>query len=192
MFDFADFYEEVASTVPDGTTLVEVGLGEGTSVICLAESLLNAHKEGCHVIGVDNLAYGGSAQLNALVRHVVQAQVAPYVELRVAESLVASCAFPDESLEFVFLDSGHQYEQTKAEIRCWLPKVRCGGVLAGHDYFSTENPGVRQAVEELIPSVWTRTDIPDREFPPEPILETRPTGAGYGVWMYRKRFYVRI
>jgi cephalosporin hydroxylase len=67
------------------------------------------------------------------------------------DSLAASCKFNDHSLNFVFLDSSHKYEETKAEIRLWYRKLLDGSILAGHDYESPENPGVRQAVDEVIP-----------------------------------------
>jgi Methyltransferase domain len=57
---------------------------------------------------------------------------------------------PDE-LDLVFIDANHEYAQVRKDILAWLPKVRSGGLLAGHDYdqnipmFS----GVKQAVDEI-------------------------------------------
>jgi hypothetical protein len=57
---------------------------------------------------------------------------------------------PDE-LDLVFIDGNHEYMQVRQDILSWLPKVRRGGLLAGHDYdqnipmFS----GVKQAVDEI-------------------------------------------
>jgi len=39
----------------------------------------------------------------------------------------------DASLDLVFIDGDHSYEQTLRDIRNWLPKVRPGGILCGHD-----------------------------------------------------------
>jgi hypothetical protein len=49
-------------------------------------------------------------------------------------SLEAAEHFEDESLDFVFLDAGHDYQSISADIDAWLPKVIPGGTLAGHDY----------------------------------------------------------
>lgn len=49
-------------------------------------------------------------------------------------------------LDFVFVDGDHSYEGCLADIRAWLPLVRDGGVIAGHDY---DWPGVRRAVDEV-------------------------------------------
>ena len=57
--------------------------------------------------------------------------------------------FEDASLDGVFIDADHTYEAVKRDIENWLPKVRKGGILAGHDYVHTW-PGVIQAVHELI------------------------------------------
>jgi predicted O-methyltransferase YrrM len=48
-------------------------------------------------------------------------------------SLDASGKFADASLDFVYLDGDHQTEAVVADIDAWKPKVRSGGILAGHD-----------------------------------------------------------
>lgn len=56
-----------------------------------------------------------------------------------------------EQLDLVFIDANHAYESVKENILAWLPKIRPGGILAGHDY-TTEIPpfaGVKQAVDEI-------------------------------------------
>jgi len=67
-----------------------------------------------------------------------------------ARSVDAAARVPDGSLDFVFIDADHSYEGCAADIRAWLPKVRAGGILCGHDYRNTHCPfpGVERAVEE--------------------------------------------
>ena len=55
-------------------------------------------------------------------------------EMVKADSLTASSMFEDNSLDFVYIDADHTYEATMADIMAWIPKVKVGGVLAGHDY----------------------------------------------------------
>lgn len=49
-------------------------------------------------------------------------------------SLEAVKHFDDDSLDAVFIDANHAYEYVKADIEAWAPKVRRGGMVAGHDY----------------------------------------------------------
>ena len=55
---------------------------------------------------------------------------------------------PDQ-LDLVFIDANHSYKYAKSDIELWLPKVRNGGLLTGHDYYGYS--GVRRAVDELLP-----------------------------------------
>ncbi len=59
----------------------------------------------------------------------------------------------DGSLGFVFLDPNHSYEYVREDIQLWTPKVRQGGLIAGHDYRNPWNPrwGVTEAVDEAFP-----------------------------------------
>jgi len=50
------------------------------------------------------------------------------------DSVQASKLFPDDSLDFVYIDANHTYEHAKQDIRIWYPKVKSGGVFLGHDY----------------------------------------------------------
>lgn len=51
----------------------------------------------------------------------------------------------DGSLDFVFVDADHSYEGCRDDIVNWTPKVRKGGIIAGHDIHMD---GVKKAVEE--------------------------------------------
>lgn len=66
-----------------------------------------------------------------------------------AHSLAAAERFPDRSLDFVFIDAEHTYEAVLEDVAAWLPKIRPGGLLAGHDYVLAWADVVR-AVDELV------------------------------------------
>lgn len=59
----------------------------------------------------------------------------------------AAAEIPD-GLDLVFIDGNHSYEYVREDIALWLPKVRAGGILSGHDYHAALFPGVVQAVDE--------------------------------------------
>lgn len=54
----------------------------------------------------------------------------------------------DETIDIVFIDANHTYEDCKNDIEIWLPKLRCYGWLTGDDY--SFYPGVKEAVDELL------------------------------------------
>lgn len=79
--------------------------------------------------------------------------------------------FEDEELSFVYIDAVHSYEAVKESIELFLPKIKAGGYIAGHDYnlASLDAPldrskdipgswkGVVRAVDEMV-------GIPDAVF----------------------------
>jgi predicted O-methyltransferase YrrM len=49
-------------------------------------------------------------------------------------SLDALNDFEDESLDAVYVDGDHARDAVKEDIEAWLPKVKKGGYICGHDY----------------------------------------------------------
>ena len=71
----------------------------------------------------------------------------PTLKLIRANSIDVAEMFDDGYFDLVFLDADHTYEYVLADIKAWLPKVRKGGVISGHDCLK-KLPGVPRAVEE--------------------------------------------
>ena len=71
------------------------------------------------------------------------------VELVRKPSIDAADDFEDESLDFVFIDAMHDYENCLMDIKSWEPKVKSGGFVMGHDWNHSGFPGVEQAVREF-------------------------------------------
>jgi len=69
-------------------------------------------------------------------------------------SVEAAKRFEDGVLDFVFIDSNHAYKYAKQDLKAWHPKVRKGGIVAGHDYmngtYRGEDYGVKDAVNEWV------------------------------------------
>lgn len=49
-------------------------------------------------------------------------------------SVDAARLVPDRSVDFVYIDGNHTREFVLQDLAAWTPKVRCGGIVAGHDY----------------------------------------------------------
>jgi len=54
----------------------------------------------------------------------------------------------DQRLDFVFIDANHSYPHVTTDIELWTPKVKRGGIIAGHDYFKRPEWGVIRAVDD--------------------------------------------
>jgi cobalamin biosynthesis Co2+ chelatase CbiK len=74
----------------------------------------------------------------------VREQVTPVRAL----SVEAAQTYGAESLDFVFIDAGHEYESVCEDLNAWFPKLKNTGVIAGHDY-TEHHPGVVRAVNEF-------------------------------------------
>ncbi len=200
MFDFKEFYIRIANLLPNECRVAEIGVADGQSSIFLAEQLKQLGKDfTLHMI--DSLDYGKKVQLKTIIYHVMQSGLYDNIEIVPFDSLNASCRYPDGYFDFVFIDSSHEYNNTIAEIILWHRKIVDGGILAGHDIFSEENPEVRKAVDELLPEMITRFplinenpetgEISVDKFEPEKYLYTEQTENKNGIWYIIKRSYFK-
>jgi len=74
----------------------------------------------------------------------------------------ASLQVADNSLNFVFIDGDHSYEGTKLDIELWLPKIKKGGWIGGHDFEHEKRPdlgGVTRAWKENFPVKKLESDV---------------------------------
>ena len=62
-------------------------------------------------------------------------------------SIEAAEVYPDDWFDVVYIDAAHDYDSVRADIDTWLPKVKPGGMICGHDYTAAW-PGVIEAVDE--------------------------------------------
>lgn len=154
--NFEGLYADAVNRVPDGGTMVEVGTWRGRSLAFLAVQALHSGKK-LDIVGVD--AFEDSPDAHMMEDPINQnsfptmASVAAYftelpqVRLIKALSWDAAAEFKDESVDFCFIDACHAYEAVKKDLDAWWPKIKKGGVFAGHDY-DINYPGVPAALHE--------------------------------------------
>ena len=65
----------------------------------------------------------------------------------VRETSVEAAKVVPGKVDWCYIDGNHSYEYVIADIEAWLPKIKKGGVLAGHDFYGNY-PGVLRAVVE--------------------------------------------
>ena len=153
-FNYQDVYKRIVESVPSGGHIVEVGAWKGASTSYLAVEAQHKkmridvvdtwagskeHMEMSEVIG--NSVFGTFVDnLRPLINYINPIRT---------DSVIASKMYDEESLDAVFIDADHRYESVKADILAWMPKIKKGGILSGHDYIDIHN-GVIRAVNEIL------------------------------------------
>ncbi len=163
-FSFEHLYSDMVSQHPDGAKFVEVGTWTGKSLMFLIVEAINAGKK-FEISAVDSFTFGdyppneGRNILDVLKENIAKADYP--VNIIVGDSSGSASQFENRSLDFVFLDADHVKARIESDIKAWLPKIKNGGILAGHDYCE-EHPGVIQAVDEIFGNDWDKSHLDEK------------------------------
>lgn len=153
-FDFPNLYSFIVEASPNEAKFVEIGSWLGKSSSYMGVEIANS-KKNISFYCVDT--WEGSVEhsnnelvvknelYDAFLKNIspVQDYISP---IRLASKEAAE-KFENESLDFIFIDAGHSYEDVREDLRAWFPKLKNGGFFAGHDY-SQAWLGVIEAVNE--------------------------------------------
>jgi cephalosporin hydroxylase len=147
-FNFANIYSDMIRRFPDGSHFVEVGSWYGKSAVYMGVEIINSGKK-IRFDCVDSWTNKGDnwdyeKAFDVFLKHIEP--IKDTVNYHRLPSEEASGLYDDESLDFVFIDAAHDYDNVINDITLWYPKVKTGGVVAGHDY---PWPGVEKAVNEF-------------------------------------------
>jgi len=82
----------------------------------------------------------------------VKEMFANHIDVHILRSYshAAATLFKDQSLDWVYVDANHEYKWVKRDIEAWLPKIKPGGFMGGHDYMEYRGFGVIHAVAECL------------------------------------------
>jgi predicted O-methyltransferase YrrM len=159
-FDFHELYQAQVERAVEPARFVEVGSWLGRSTAYMAQCIVQSRKPirfytVDHGLGSpigDDATFrfwvekGGGTTLGLLHRFLLECGLSEQVVILGTTSQFASELFVDETLDFVFIDGDHQYQSVRADLASWWPKVKPGGILAGHDY--TYHASVAEAVHD--------------------------------------------
>lgn len=132
-FDYDDFYRTMVRMFPSEAKFVEVGAHRGKSAAFMGVEIINSEKDirlTCIDYWADDEVYNDFISSTEPVRSVVG--------YHKRLSWEGAELFEDESIDFCFIDAGHDFFSVKKDLLAWLPKVKVGGVIAGHDYNTEE------------------------------------------------------
>ena len=128
---------------------VEVGVADGGTSIPLLQLHLGLHLYCVDPYEMYNAVYDDGKAKQHGYKHQEQFDrqyVSTYGKLQQyndrctfmrKSSDIAAFHFSEELFDFVFIDGNHLHDSVREDIKIWLPKVRPGGIMLGHDY----NPG---------------------------------------------------
>ena len=160
--DILPFYRRVAEELPDGAWCAEIGVFHTRSLRFLASEGVRLGKLGLRLYGVDlsPLDVSQWAPVAADTRAddwgtlLTNLCAAPAAERQLihtvrATSVQAARMFDAWALYVAFIDGTHTKPAVTEDLAAWMPKVKPGGLLCGHDYGAAE--GVTAAVDGAIP-----------------------------------------
>jgi len=163
-FDFENVYIDMINLAPNPAHFVEVGswMGRSSAFMCVEIVKSGKHIQFDCVDMWNGVGHDGYADYDSVKNQTLfvdfmnnmkpaQGLFTPIREM----STTASRLYVDGSLDFVFLDAGHDYDDIKADIAVWLPKVKPNGFIGGHDYANSQD--IRQAVHESFPKPYLNT-----------------------------------
>jgi predicted O-methyltransferase YrrM len=146
MFDFQLIYDEAVDRASDGAVFVEVGSLAGRSACYLGTKIRESGKT-IAVYCIDTGRGSASDATGHIIAPSVGGTLAGVFHQNIlgcelddvltpifTTSINASRLFQPESVDFCFIDGDHQYASVMADLQAWWPRIKPGGVLAGHDY----------------------------------------------------------
>lgn len=128
----------------------EIGVADGRNALAMCEEI-----PGLQLLGVDPwLKYAENPRGGPQTQHdgnyeLAMERLKSYeVTIYRGFSMDAVSLVSKDHLDFVYIDGHHGYEYVRNDLDAWADRVRPGGIVAGHDFYSFKWAGVVEAVVE--------------------------------------------
>lgn len=151
---------ELCTYLPDQTVMIEVGSYVGYSAAAFLKSgkIKSITCIDQWTGGYDPKDISSGSDFNEVERLFdILASTHPEITKLKMDSAIAHNEFENESVDFIYIDANHQYEFVKNDLINFLPKIKKGGIIGGHDYGQRMWDGVQKAVDEIV-------GVPDKTF----------------------------
>jgi len=133
----------------------ELGYKVGAEIgVFKGEYTLDLAKSGLKIYAIDPWTayhdFPDQSIMDSYFEETKQRLAGTTVDIIRKPSLEAVKAFKDGSLDFVYIDGDHELKGVLDDIWHWYPKVRSGGMIAGHDFIRFRN----QCKSHVPEAVW--------------------------------------
>lgn len=161
-FNFEGPYRDAVREAKDGSVFVELGCWKGRSSCFLAVEVINSGKDVRlnfvdHWGGSDEPDHKADPELELVFdifnKNLARAGVAHSIYRM--PTVKAAEMFDANSVDFIWVDAGHEYEDVRADIEAWWPKLKPNGVIGGDDL---PMEGVKRAVDDIFSSYETGSE----------------------------------
>lgn len=166
-FDFQDIYDLAVGKAKNGDSFLEVGCFMGKSTAYLFEKIKESGKTiSVWVIDIFDAECdhhrdlinenGGGTLLQIFDNYMWELGFCPIKLIGDSKAMVNK--LKDDFFQMIFIDAAHDYESVKADLNNFYPKLKSGGIFAGHDY-GEKSCGVGQAVDEFVKENNLKLDV---------------------------------
>lgn len=138
-----DIYRNLVSQVDDGSTIAELGCWKGKSLCSIADIIIKKNLKVLAVDtwqGTDNVLetlLAEEAKINNIKEvfkdNIKRFGISNNVKMMQMTTTEASKLIEKNTLDFVFVDADHRYECVKDDVYNWMPLLKTGKTIAGHD-----------------------------------------------------------
>lgn len=163
-FDWENIYRAAVALAPADrpSTFVELGAWKGKSSAFLATEIANSGKPiKLYVVdawdGRGHTNPDGTTEYNewqedidAGLHKMFTENLQPVVDYYTAvkkDTVEAADDFENETVDFLWIDTTQDYDMVSAEIQAWIPKIKTGGYMGGHDFIAGAE-SIGRAVKE--------------------------------------------
>ena len=148
MFDFWT-RDTLVQSIPPGLVGAEIGVQHGAFSRVILDGakpkrlyLVDCWQES-HGITSSDLQHVKA--LRNTLNEVAFEMATGIVTLIVAWSRVGAQWVEDNALDFIYIDGDHRLSGIRSDLAMWVPKVKPGGLVLGHD---VQKPAIMQALKE--------------------------------------------
>lgn len=128
-------YRRLVEDLPDGGTMVEIGVYKGRSLCSVADIIKRKNIKVWAVDCFTGTKAEGQNESNFKEEFLNNCRRFGIEPIAIEnDSIIAASLFEDGFFDLIFIDADHRYECIKKDVEACLPKLKEHGTISGHDY----------------------------------------------------------